>query len=314
MNSFEERDSLCDLSPDKIAEYLDYLGDVDGAASLRKAGVRGQAFAYLPGGAWRASGHQIGFIEDSSDLEIQSVIPINQIQAEQGLVGTPLKITLQTFRIAQYPGFGKHTIILEVTCRNQAGQEKEDLRFTTTLEVSDGDRAGINGLPIFTGLIAPDDGLAFDARTIKVSSSGSDAIIAALKSDAFRQGMKLIGQVQPVIPQFVQLAAGVTNSLLDTGSQQIQKFSLGLDFNGPNTSARLRKGSYVVVQAPDDGSWRWDNWKYSSQTMGLLDTQGVVAPYNYMIIGISSSSASAPMAASRPQKPLEAGSTKAKGK
>lgn len=183
-------------------------------------------------------------------------------------------------------------MLIDFAGRDQAGPETQDLRFATVLKLGDKESASISGLPIFTGLTVPGDGLAFKVRTVLIGNEGDQAIIDVLQSSFFKERLKLTGTVQPALPQLVALAGGVTQNLIRREwNKQIQEFDLGLDFSRSRTSARLRRGSYVVVQVPGEGMWKWDRWALDPSTMALVDSEGNIAPYNTIVFAVTDSTA-----------------------
>lgn len=297
MSVFDDHPSLCDLPLDQVISFLEEIDDIDGAQSLRR-GVSGQS---ILGGSrkWMIGSHMFGYIAPAAQGRVP-IEPATTIAPDKGLVGTTIKITLDKFRVANYPGSGQHRILTEIFGRNQAGHETEDLRFSTMFSAKDNDSAGASGVPIFTGLKVPPDGLALEARTVCVGSSTDDAIIAALESGPFKEGLKLLAHVQPVLPQLVTLASGATASILARKKNaQVQKFVVGLDFSSSATSAKLRLGSYVVVQAPDDGSFNWADWSFDPGSLSIQNTDGDVAPFNTIIFGVSKSEGETALSAYR---------------
>lgn len=300
MTDFDNHPSLYDLSREQIAAYLEEIDDLDGAQSLRQKGVGPQSL-FGGGKKYLIGSHMYGYIGSNLGGSIVDVVPATGIQGDMALIGTRIKVSLDKFRVATYPGAGQHRILTEILGRNQAGEETEDLRFSTILHAKDNDSAGAFGLPIFTGLQVPYDGLSLEARTVNVSSSTDDVLIEALESGPFKEGLKLLAHVQPILPQLVTLAAGISTTILKRRKNaQVQRFIMGMDFSQSMTSAKLRLGSYVVVQAPDDGSWNWSDWKYDSQASALKNADGDIAPFNTIIFGVTKSEGDVSRSASRP--------------
>lgn len=291
MSDFDEQLSLGNRTDEEIADYLESLGDLDGAHDLREAGVRGQGLARLLGKPWTHTSHVFGYIEEgkpSADrVQIRSAFAADP---DRTLIGTQIKVTLDAFQIAEYPGFGQHTVLFDFKGRDQAGDEAQDLQYASVLQINDQDRAAVSGVPIFTGLTVPPDGLSFRAKTILVASKSDQALIDALQSSVFQDGLKLMGKLQPALPQLVGLVSGVTQNLLKRRKNaQIQLFDLGLDFSESRTSARLRRGSYVVVQVPAVSMWRWESWHFDPHTSSVVDADGKLAPYNTIVFAVTKS-------------------------
>lgn len=290
MIEFDEQLSLGYLSDKDLAGYLELLGDKVGADELREATVRGQALVSFSK-PYRQTSHVYGYIDEGAPASgLLPIQPASEAQADHALVGQQIKVTLDAFQVHCYPGMGTHKVLFDFQGRDQAGAEAQDLQFATVLSARDGERAGVNGAPIFTGLTVPPDGLSFKARTILLGNTGDQAILDVLQSAVFKDGLKLMGTIQPALPQLVALAGGITQNLLSrNGNQQIQYFDLGLDFSNSRTSARLRKGSYVVVQVPGISTWRWSDWFFDPNVMGVVDQDGKVAPHNVIVFAVSAS-------------------------
>lgn len=294
MNDFDEQLSLGNRTDEEIADFLESLGDIEGAREMREAGIRAQSMARLLGKPWIHTSHVFGYIEEGCRSEARAPIMSALAAApDRSLVGSQIKVTLDAFQIAEYPGFGQHTVLFDFKGRDQAGDEAQDLQYASVLTINDYDRAAVNGVPIFTGLTVPPDGLSFKAKTILVASKGDQALIDALQSSVFQDGLKLMGHLQPALPQLVSLVGGITQNLLKRRkNEQIQLFDLGLDFSESRTSARLRRGSYVVVQVPGASMWRWESWAFDQHTMSVVDADGKPAPYNTIVFGVTQSGSS----------------------
>ena len=303
MIEFDEQQSLAYRSDSELADYLEAIGDEAGARELREAGVRAQGVARLLGKVYTHSAHVVGYIPEGRPTgELVSIQSAFEAEPDHSLVGSQIKVTLDAFQVAEYPGFGQHTVLFDFQGRDQAGDEAQDLQFATVLTINDRDRAAVNGVPIFTGLTVPRDGLSFKARTILIANKGDQTIIDVLQSSAFKDGLKLMGQVQPALPQLVSLAGGIAQNLLRREwNEQVQLFDLGLDFGAGQTSARLRRGSYVVVQVPGSSMWRWGSWRFDPHTMSVVDSDGKAAPYNVIVFGIAESGSSDARSAIRSQ-------------
>jgi len=298
---FDDSLSIGHLDDDELADYLDEIGDEDAAKALRTLGVRGQGLARMRGAAYAHTAHVYGFIaEGPPTADRVPIVPAAGIEADATLVSDRIKVTLDGFRVQEYPGLGLHTVLFDFTGRDQAGGESQDLRFASVLKANDADNAAVNGSPIFTGLTVPPDGLSFQARTITIRSAGDETILNVLQSATFKDGLKLLGHIQPALPQLVGLAGGITENLVKRRwNRQVQSFDLGLDFSRSRTSARLRRGSYVAVQVPDVSLWNWANWAFDPGSMNVVDANGTVAPYNTILFAITDSDAQDALSAMR---------------
>ncbi|EZP52689.1 hypothetical protein [Sphingomonas sp. RIT328] len=304
MSDFNEELSIGYLGDAELADVLDGLDDADGAARLREAGVRGQGLARLHNMPWSHTSHVFGYVEErGSDTDADMLVPIlpaAKAKTDETLIGSQVKVTLDAFQLQEYPGFSPHKVLFDFQGRDQAGGEAQDLQFASVISVNNHDRASINGMPIFTGLTVPRDGLSFKVKTIRIGSGSDEALLEVFGSSAFKEGLKLMGTLQPALPQLVGLASGITKNILGRmRNHQIQAFDLGLDFADNQTSIRLRRGSYVVVQVPGASMWRWDDWRFDRNTMSVVDLDGNKAPYNVIVFGVAESGSSEARSASR---------------
>ena len=290
MNSFNANDSLAAKSNRTIAEYLRLIGDDDAAMRFSDAGVAGQGLNRLLGGQdqYAYSGILMGFIPSGSKgkaLQIQSAF---ELDPNMDLKGARIKITLDKFYVANFPGTGTHSILCEFTGKNQLSQAAEEMRFALSTTANDRSSAAISGAPIFLGVSVGQDGIAFEGRTVNVASSDDALLMDALGSDAFRNGLALLTSAQPALKPFVGLAGSVVKAIAGrTKNRQIYAFKLGLDFAGGATSARLREGSYIVVQA-DDVVFEWSAHTWNSDARSVVETAtGNPIDFNYMVFGVS---------------------------
>lgn len=281
---------LGELPPAAIAEYLREIGDPKGAERFEKAAAQpqGQGFAasFLGKDQYAYTGMVVGFIARDAGGP-SGIVDANAIDADPDLKNRRIKVTLDQFHVQSYPGNGKHRILCEFAGQNQLIDEAEELKFALTLEANDGEGAGVSGKPIFMGLTVGDDGLNFRGQTVHVRSSTDDLVLEALNGEAFKNGLSLMTTMQPALKPFVSLATGVVKAAIKRrGNQRVYKFDIGLDFNKNNLSARLRRGSYVVVQTRDE-DWVWSNFEFVSATRTIKrKSDGGPLELNYFVIGI----------------------------
>lgn len=294
MNSFNPRDSLASKSNRTIAEYLRLIGDDDAALRFSDTGVAGQGLNRFLGcqDQYAYSGILMGFIPSGSKgkaLQIQSAF---ELDPDMDLKGARIKITLDKFYVANFPGTGTHSILCEFTGKNQLSEAAEEMRFAVSTTANDRSSAAISGAPIFLGVSVGQDGIAFEGRTVNVASSDDTLLMDALGSDAFRNGLALLTSAQPALKPFVGLAGSVVKAIAGRNkNRQIYAFKLGLDFAGGATSARLREGSYIVVQA-DDSVFNWSAHTWNSDARSVVETAtGKPIDFNYMVFGVSRFSA-----------------------
>lgn len=263
--------------PDQaLADLLDELGDKQTASQFRRASSAPSReentsdFEYkgiFETPAWKHTGHVFGHI--GQPKEGQSTIPIHEvgrIEPDTSLSGKRLNVTLDYLRVANYPGFGNHTVLFDFFAKNQLPKETEPVHFNATYCIREGQQAAVKGWPIFIGLSVQDQGLALNCCTVNVNSSGDEQFLGFLDSDLFKSGLKLATTAQPAIAPLSAMAVAVTRRVLSSQrNRKVQDFYLGLGLSDENPSgARLRTGSYVAVQVPESDvqTWRWSDWEF----------------------------------------------------
>ncbi|KPH81096.1 hypothetical protein AE618_10750 [Bosea vaviloviae] len=292
---FSKANSIGSKSAGEIAAYLEAIGDMDAAARFLKLGAQSQAISvrFFTNDHWAYSGAQFGFIPTGSpgnSTEI-AIDPATSVSADETLKGKAVKITLDRFYVHNYPGTGRHQIVCEFAGKNQAGPKSEELRFALKTTATDRSSAPLLSMPIFVDVNVGDDGLSFEGRTINVKSEGMETLVEALDSSAFKNGLALLTTSQPALTPFVQLAKGAVKAIEKQGNnKEVFSFSLGLDFSKTVTSAKLRLGSYVVVQT-NETQWDWNNFAYNSQSGAVVAKADPTMPVelNYLIFGVTES-------------------------
>lgn len=294
MPTYSQNNSLGYRSNKEIAEYLALIGDAEGERELLAAGFSGQTGGLFTRKAYSHTGMIVGFVPQDDHSRDREILGASRITAQPELIGKPIKITLDKFHVASYPGLGKHTILCEFSGCNQAETKKEDLTFARRFDAADGAAAGVSGAPIFMGLNVSADGISFKGRTVNVRSSGDSKILETLDSPAFRGGLSLLHTAQPALIPFTNLTiAAVKQALTDKKNVQVHTFDLGLDFGEGRSSVRLRAGSYVVLQSDEGSRWKWDDFAWNDDGMAICyrHDQSTPIPFNYMVFSIDTMSA-----------------------
>ncbi|WP_426131680.1 hypothetical protein [Pararhizobium sp. PWRC1-1] len=238
---------------------------------------------------WGYTGAKIGFIPAVGNTAACDIVNAIGMKADDALKDQPLKISLDVFHVQNYPGMGKHRILCEFSGKNQTQKEAEAMRFALTVAANDKSFAAHIGHPIFVGVNVGKDGLSFEGRTVNVKSDTDDLMLDALGNSTFRDGLSLLTTAQPVLKPFVKLAEGVVTSVLNRNkNREVFKFALGLDFSDSRTTAKLRLGSYVVVQT-DETDWNWDEFFWHTGSGAVLPKGDKDEPLslNYLVFGVS---------------------------
>ncbi len=299
---FDNLPVLGNMPPEEAAIKLREMGEEETAATLETA-QEAQAQTFELGGRknwwpfqdkpWQHTAHTFGYL--APVLPGSDLLPIRHVEsipAELGLQGARIKITLNRLRVAAYPGSGMHRVLLHFFVQNQVPGKAEQVHFNSTYRVYEGEHAGIQGYPIFTGLNVGHEGVTLRCRTINVSNDEDEAFLSFLESDVFKAGLHLATAAQPVIAPFSEMALGLAKTIAARHRNvSVQDFDLGLDFSTIPMRGRLAEGAYLAVQIPESfqAVWDWDEWVYLP-AKGLVvkrDDHQELIPYNYLVFGIS---------------------------
>jgi hypothetical protein len=282
------------LAPDALSQKLDEVEEDVTAVrdATAKGGVRDffmdrDKYLYL------SQAHAVGFVRPlaASDERVD-IIDASQAPLSPELKNTRLSVTLNALRVAHYPGGGIHRVLFDFFASNQLPSGAEELHFNSTYRITEAQRAGIRGYPIFVGLTVGSEGLGIRCYTVNVKNDDDEAFLDALDSDVFKTGLKLATVAQPALAPLTGLAVGLTKAIAGRRRNvPVQDVYLGLDFARTPGGARLALGAYVVVQIPerDREVWSWNEWNFkgsTGQVVGKADPVALI-PYNYFIFGVS---------------------------
>ena len=298
------------LPPAALAAKLRAMGDPDTAAVIEQAlagdsaeGAErgGEQFGLPKGGWWPFNRSKpaylntaiaVGYLPVLRPNDPPPIRDVGNIVPDLTLRGARIKITLLYLRAADYPGGGMHQVLFDFAARNQVPGTPEDVHFTTSFRIAEGQRAPVRGYPIFVGLTVGPTGVAFSCTVVNVYNEGDRQLLGFLDSDVFRAGLQLATVVQPALKPLTAMAVGLTQNLLaQHENAKTQEFQLGLDFTAVAGGALLAEGAYIVVQIPESAQvlWNWDDWAYlpgNGQIVAKRDLTSLI-PYNYLILGVS---------------------------
>jgi hypothetical protein len=230
------------------------------------------AFDFLFGTpAWRHTDHAVGFVAPEGDL-VRPITSASMIEADKTLEGATVDLRLDRLRVVDYPGDGEHQVLLtfEALHASDAGTEQQ-LAFAQRLRIREGEGAGVQGYPVFRGLRVGSRGLHLGFSTINISNAGDEAVLAALDSAAFRDGLTLAAAAQPALAPLTELATGLAKMLLERNRNVlVQQHVIGLDLDVAASGARLREGTYIAAQVPDASQIRWDRWRWDVASQGVV--------------------------------------------
>jgi hypothetical protein len=299
---FENLPVIGQMQEEQAAQKLREIGEEEAATLLEQveetaprrfgSGERKHPWPFQDK-PWQYTAHTFGYLAPNSPGEaVQAIRHIEEIAADSALRGERIKLTLNRLRIAAYPGRGTHRVLLHLCAQNQTPRRTESVHFSTTYRVLEGQSAGVQGYPLFTGLYVGQEGLSVKCRTINVRNDQDEAFLSVLESEPFRTGVQLVTTAQPMLASFSALTLGLAKMIATRHRNvSVQDFDLGLDFSTIPLRGRLAEGAYLAVQIPESfhAVWDWDEWVYLPH-QGLVarrDDHQQLIPYNYLIFGLS---------------------------
>ncbi len=287
--------------PEQIVSKLEALNDPEAitfAKSWAKSGDKSKdiekLLSFVRGvkkQPWYPATHQYGYIapRQSGTVEPQPVLHPSAIEADSTLKNNRINIRLDRLRVYKYPGGGTHNVMVTFEALNQVADAQEAVSFSQTYRVPDGNSVGISGYPIFMGLNVGSQGIKFKGATINVKNEEDEAVLEALESSTFQNGLKLLTTAQPAIAPFTAISLGVVKSLTKRNQNlPVQKFDLGLDFDNAAMGIRLAEGNYIAAQVPNETTIDWNKWVYKPD-LGAIVHKADDSPLecNYLVFRVS---------------------------
>ena len=241
---------------------------------------------------WRRTEHTFGYIEVNDDGDdFYDIEPATTITPDQSLKGQQVNIKLGSLYTMNYPGWGRHNVLMHFKCKHakEASTETASIEFEQKFKSKEGEGAGSIGNFIFLGLRVPANGMQFEVKTINVSNDKDEAALKILESDVIKNGLDLVKMSFAAVEPFTKMAKGVLGLLLTSNRNKIvQNFTIGFDFSETAASiAKLRLGTYVAVQAKKD-TINWNDWVYKRSTGLVVSKQdnSVRLPYNHLTFNV----------------------------
>ena len=293
--------TMGEMNNQELAQKFRELGDEDTALYYENGDNKESLFKP----AWRATGHQIGFLPIFASLteRYQPIIAASSLEPDTSLQGQAVNIRLTWLHAYEYPrsrfdvlAGTDHDVLFTAEAHNQASDKSEEIAFSQVYRVRGGQDAAIAGYPIFIGLNVGANGLAFSCGVISVSNEQDEKLLMAIDSPAMQAGLSLLKTVQPGLIPFANVARGLAKSLGDpkrSRNRGVQKVLLGLDFDQGATGLRLAIGSYLAVQTPDEVQINWDEWCYDTQSGRVVSVEPNqrghhdILPYNALMFSVN---------------------------
>ncbi|PSB04984.1 hypothetical protein C7B64_01745 [Merismopedia glauca CCAP 1448/3] len=240
---------------------------------------------------WYPATHQYGYIapRQPGSSKPQPILHPSAIEADPTLKNSRINIRLDRLRVYKYPGGGTHNVMVTFEAQNQVGNVQEAVSFSQTYRVPEGNSAGIAGYAIFLGLNVGSEGIKFKGVTINVKNEEDEAVLEALESSTFQNGLKLLTTAQPAIAPFTAISLGLVKLLAKRNRNvAVQKFDLGLDFDSAALAIRLAEGNYIAVQVPHETAIDWNKWVYKPDLGAIVHkADDSLLEYNYLVFRVS---------------------------
>lgn len=238
---------------------------------------------------WNFTNHKFGYISLTGEGNSIAILDASNLNAENTLKNTPLRITLDRFRVEEYPGWGRHRILINFWSKYSQNKAYQQMHFNQAVYVGNNNLAPIRSIPVFTGLRVESEELVLGCYTVNVKNQSDEAFLNFLESPVVRGGL-LLSNLHPTLGLFSQTAVEIAKSIAGRfRNVAVQKFEIGLNFSGHPVHYKLRTGSYIAIQAPgDSASWNWNDWVYNINK-GEIVRRGLdqPMPYNYLVFSIS---------------------------
>lgn len=293
---------LSDLTVNETIDYLESIGDQERAQKMRSLvalnpGAGEKVISELPQepqlerAGWRGTEHAFGYIKPYSRGGILEIDSATALSADRELAGERVHVILAGLFTMNYPGWGRHNLLLQFTARHHDEKGKTvKAQFQQKFVSREGEGTGSLGNFIFAGLRVPPEGMEFEVQVVNLSNEGDEAALGILEGDVIKKGLNLAVAAIPSLETITALGEGIWQLVLSRNRNKIvQSFNLGLVLSGhAGPLARLREGTFVAAQAPRD-TVHWEDWVFDSGR-GLIvmkDDAGTRLPWNHLLFTIT---------------------------
>lgn len=293
---------ISDLTVNETIDYLDAIGDTTKASQIRSLVKENPSLAgekicdisdapQLEHAGWRGTEHTFGYIPPFVRGGMHNLDYAATIKPDNDLVGARINVVLSGLFTMNYPGWGRHQLLLEFTAHHSDEKGKPvKAQFQQKFVSREGEGIGSLGNFIFTGLAVPASGVEFRVQVINIANEGDDAALKVLDSDVIKKGLDLAIAAVPSLETITTLGEGLVRLILSRNRNKIiQSFNLGLvldDHAGP--LARLREGTFVAAQA-NRSALNWNDWVFDADKgiIVLKSEPSTRLPYNHLLFTIN---------------------------
>ncbi len=293
---------ISDLTLTEAIDYLQEIGDRENAEPLQSLIREDPSLAHrkisevqetprLSRATWRGTEHSFGYIRPQKKKGLHSILFAGSIDPDMSLANSRVDILLSGIYTMNYPGWGRHNILLQFNARHGTDAKGKPLRvqFQQKYVSKEKEGAGILSNFIFTGLTVPPRGMDFEVNIINLSNEEDEAALTVLDSEVIRKGLDLVHTALPGLETITRLGEGIVKLVLTRNRNKIvQSFHLGLNLTGvQGPVARLREGTFLAVQCHRD-RLNWSDWVYDAQKglVVLRQDTSVRLPYNHILFTV----------------------------
>jgi hypothetical protein len=281
---------LHDIGDRESSDALRSLVDEDPSVANRKIGEVEDS-PRLSRATWRGTEHTFGYIAAREKKGMHAIAFAGSIDPDNTLRDRKVDILLSGIFTMNYPGWGRHQILLQFTAHHGVSSRGKPVKvqFQQKYVSHEKEGAGVLGNTIFSGLTVPAGGIAFEVNVINLANDEDEAALRVLDSDVIKKGLDLVHTAVPGIETVTRLGEGLVKLVLARNRNKIvQSFQLGLNLTevtGP--IARLREGTFVAVQCRRD-LINWSDWVYDSNRglVVLYRDREVRLPYNHLLFTV----------------------------
>ncbi len=293
---------ISDLTVDEAIDYLHDIGDHENSEALRALVADDPAMGQRPLGevgevprlsraSWRGTEHTFGYIGEGKGRELRDLLFAGNVTPDTTLAGRRIDILLSGLFTMNYPGWGRHQVLLQFNAQHGTSSRGKPLKvqFQQKYVSREGEGAGVLGSMIFAGLTVPAEGVSFEVNVINLANDEDEEALRVLDTPVVKKGLDLVHNALPGIETMTRLGEGLVRLVLTRNRNKIvQFFNLGLVLRQvPGPVARLREGSYVAVQCRRD-SLDWNDWGYDpgKGLIVLKRDPSTRLPYNHLLFTV----------------------------
>ena len=293
---------ISDLTLHETIDYLQEIGDKKNVATLESMVREDPSLANLKisevketprlsRATWRGTEHTFGYIRPGEEKGLHPILFAGAIDPDTSLEGTRVDILLSGIYTMNYPGWGRHNILLQFNARHGTDTKGKPVKvqFQQKYVSKENEGAGVLGNFIFTGLKVPSSGLDFEVNVINLSNEEDESALTVLDSEVIHKGLDLVHTALPGLETITRLGEGLVKLVLARNRNKIvQSFHLGLNLTGvQGPIARLCEGTFLAVQCRRN-QLDWTDWVYDAHK-GLVVLQqdtSVRLPYNHILFTV----------------------------